>query len=384
MRAGPRVGYGKLRRAKRGVLRMTLRQTGSTVEGSSVPSLELAMPQAMHLDPWQIADPQDVGSDVGEQIDFALRCAILAPSSHNTQPWRFRIDGEVVELYADRSRALPVVDPDHRGLIMSCGAALFHLRLAFRAVGRETLVERMPSGPDGDLLARVRVGEAVPATDSDRELFGAITSRRTNRRRFRPRDLGQRLCQELHHAAAAEGAHLVLVTDDEHKRQLAALVAEGDRLQWEDRRFRSELAAWSRSNHSDRGDGIPGYGLGYGDVASLVGPLVIRTFDLGDGQAARDSALADGSPVLAVLFTEWEAPAQWLAAGEALAHVLLHAHAAGVSASYLNQPVEVPGLRLQLRELLGERGFPQILLRLGYPEQTPGPTPRRALQDVVL
>jgi len=343
------------------------------------------MAHSVQLDPWNaISKPPSADGSVEGQIEFALRAAVLAPSSHNTQPWHFRVRGETIELFADRSRALPVVDPHHRALVMSCGAALFHLRVALRVLGRDPVVTRKPTGPNPDLLALIELGPRVEPTAEDRRLFEAIPERHTNRLAFERRSIPKRVLQELKHAAEHEGAELAVVTADSHKDRLSELIAEGDRLQWDDRRFRAELAAWSRANHSDKPDGIPGYGLGHGDASSVVGPLVIRTFDLGDGQAARDRQLADGSPALAVLLTNWEGPAEWLAAGEALDHVLLRAQAEGVVASFLNQPVEEASLRPRLRKLLGEHGFPQLVLRLGYPTKDARPTPRRALEDIVL
>ncbi len=113
---------------------------------------------------------------------------------------------------------------------------------------------------------------------------------------------------------------------------------------------------------------------------SLAGPFVIRTFDTGKGQAAKDSQLAEGSPVLAVLGTEDDTPPEWLAAGQALARVLLRARAEGVWASFLNQPIEVPELRPRLRDAIGQSGFPQLLLRMGYGPEV-RPTPRRPAEE---
>ena len=343
------------------------------------------MAQSVQLDPWDaITRRPPVDSSIEQQIEFAMRAALLAPSSHNTQPWHFRVRGETIELFADRSRALPVVDPQHRALVMSCGAALFHLRVALRALGQDPVVTRKPGGPNPDLLASVEVGPQVEPSAEDLQLFKAIPERHTNRLPFERRSIPKRILQELKHAAEREGAQFAFVTAADYKRRLSDLIAEGDRLQWDNRRFRTELAAWSRANHSDKADGVPGYGLGHGDASSLVSPLVIRTFDLGDGQAAKDHELAEGSPALAVLLTDWEGPSEWLAAGEALDHVLLRAQAEGVVASFLNQPVEEPGLRPRLRRMLGEHGFPQLVLRLGYPMKEARPTPRRALEDIVL
>src|SRR3712207_8375749 len=110
---------------------------------------------------------------------------------------------------------------------------------------------------------------------------------------------------------------------------------------------------------------------------SLAGPFAIRTFDTGRGQAAKDRQLAEGSPVLAILGTGGDAPPKWLAAGQALARVLLGARTEGVWASFLNQPIEVPELRPRLRDAIGQSGFPQLLLRMGYGPEV-RPTPRRS------
>jgi hypothetical protein len=147
--------------------------------------------------------------------------------------------------------------------------------------------------------------------------------------------------------------------------------------------FRRELAAWVRSNRSTQQDGIPGYGFGFTDIVSVGGPFVIRTFDLGGFQAAKDRELATGSPVIAVLHTEADTTRDWIAAGQALARVLLRARADGVWASFLNQPIEVETLRPKLRDAVDITGFPQILLRMGYGPEV-RPTPRRGLRDVII
>ena len=113
-----------------------------------------------------------------------------------------------------------------------------------------------------------------------------------------------------------------------------------------------------------------------------AGPLVIRTFDLGKGHAARDLEIALHSPVLAVLGTERDDVGSWLAAGQALARILLRAQGENVSASFLNQPIEVPELRPALGEIVGSQEFPQLVLRMGYADAMP-PTPRRTVREVV-
>jgi nitroreductase len=333
-------------------------------------------------DPWKTSEEDFPRSGQAEErLHFLLNYAVLAPSGHNTQPWLFKVSHGVVELHADRTRCLPVVDPEDRALVISCGAALFFLRVAIRHFGQADEVRTFPNPDDPDLLAEVRLGAPYEATAEEHQLFEAIRERRTNRSPFQEREIPQEVLDALEAAAREEGAWLRIVQDGATKNAVADLVAEGDRAQWSDRRFRRELAAWMHPNRTRSRDGMPGYAFGFGEIMSLAGPLVMRTFDMGAGRAAQDRQLAEGSPVLAVLGTETDTPIEWLSAGQALGRVLLRARAEGVYASYLNQPIEVPELRPRLRDVVGASGLPQLLLRMGY-----GPgvrlTPRRPVTEV--
>ena len=128
---------------------------------------------------------------------------------------------------------------------------------------------------------------------------------------------------------------------------------------------------------------MPGYAAGLDDLLSYTGPLVVRTFDMGEGQAARDHDVATGSPVLAVLGTDGDQRRDWVASGQALDRVLLRARVEDVWASFLNQPIEVPELRTRLEALAGNAGFPHAVLRLGFGENVK-PTPRREVEEVLI
>jgi nitroreductase len=309
-----------------------------------------------------------------ELLRAAAGYAVLAPSSHHTQPWHFRITEGAVEVYADRTRALAVVDPHDRELTISCGAALFFLRLALRNAGRAALVELLPDAAIPDLLARVRLGGPHTSTNEDGTLFSAVPHRHTNRKAFEPRAVPDAVVAMLEGEARAEGAYLAVIHGDERRHFLADLIAEGDRRQWESASFRRELAAWMHPSRA--GDGLAADPLG-------AGPLLVRTFDLGSGVAARDRGLAVGSPLLAVLESEGDTVPDWLATGQALARLLLRARAEGVWASFLNQPVELLELRAELKEFVGAPGEPQLVLRLGYGPDVQA-TPRRPLEAVLI
>jgi hypothetical protein len=344
----------------------------------------LPKPPAHPTEAWDVWDtrfPHD--GTPAEKLRFALRYAILAPSSRNTQPWRFRVLGDSVALYLDAARALHVADPDERELMVSCGAALEHLYLALRHFGYEAIVKVFPTLSSPDLLARVTLGAARVPTREEDELFHAISVRRTFRKRFEPIVVPAEVLRDLRHEAALAGVRLHLVTDGETRAQVANLVGRADRVQYADKRFRRELAAWVHPNRSDRRDGIPGYAQGLNDTFSRAEPLTLRAFDIGAGQAAKDRDLVASAPLVVVLGTTSDTLREQLAAGRALARVLLRACASGIYASFLMQPIEVADLRPFLRETIGMEGFPLVMLRMGYGSQIQ-PTPRRALEDVLM
>lgn len=333
-------------------------------------------------DPWQV-DPADFPAQVAlsEQLRFLVQYAVLAPSGHNTQPWRFRINHDTVLIYADRTRALPVVDPHDRELTISCGAALHHLALAAAHFGLAAAVEPFPVAGEPDLLARLRVTGRQAPDDETRRLFAAIPQRRTNRRRFEDRPLPPALFEGCQAAAGAFGVWFQLVEGEETRLKAVGLIMAGDRAQAADPAFRRELAEWMHPSRSR--DGLVGYALDMPALEAYVAPLLVRTFDWGERRAARDEQLVSGSPALAVLGSREDTPAAWLQTGRALAQLLLLATAEGVAVSYFNQPIEAPELRPQLAALIGAEGYPQLLFRMGHGPEV-RPAPRRTVDEVLI
>ncbi|HET9492816.1 MAG TPA: nitroreductase family protein [Chloroflexia bacterium] len=316
------------------------------------------------------------------RLAFLLRYAVLAPSTHNTQPWIFQVRGDRVSILFDRTRALPVVDPHDRLATMSCGAALFNLRLAIRHFGYNCEVQILPDPHHPDLLATVRLGGDAHPTEDEERLFAAITRRHTNRKPYSDRPVPRNVILALESEAEEEGAWLHIVEDWSQREALASLVSEGDRVQWGDEQFRLELAGWIRPNVGEVHDGVPGRSMGYNPVMSAVAPAIIRTFDRGGGVAAHDRDLVEGSPLMAVVGTHGDSTYSWVEAGQAVQAVLLRATAEGLSASFLNQPVELSYLRERLAFAIGRRDYPQMVMRLGYGPSVL-PSPRRLPGEVM-
>ncbi len=313
-----------------------------------------------------------------------LQYAIFAPSEHNSQPWLFRICDGSLELIADRTRGLPVVDPHDRAMTISCGAALDHLILAARNIGQEVSVDLCPDPSNDDLLARVRLdGYAVPSS-AEEAMFAAIPERRTTRARFLPKALPKDVSDQCMEIAESYGIELTLIKDSARRGDIARLITRADRMQLSSLRFRRELASWVHARRDTSRDGMSRQGLSMAEVMSPRGSLVVRTFDAGDGvAAATKEEICEGSPTLAVVSTPTDVVMDWLTTGRALSRLLLTLTAAGATASFLNPPLEIRELRPRLRNVLHCRGVPQLLMRFGYGPKVE-PTMRRELSEFLI
>ena len=308
------------------------------------------------------------------QVDGLLHAATLAPSMHNTQPWRFRVlwDIETIELYADPDRMLPRSDPHGRAVHIACGAALFNLRLAVAAGGREPVTRLLPEPAEPLLLASVRLGGQHRPDEADRDMYAAIAARHTNRGPYSGRPVPPGVLAELVAAAQFEGATLSLPGHDETQR-LLRLIADAETDLVGDPCYRAELARWVGGARDK--DGIPGSAAAPRDPR---GSTPVR--DLLPGHTV-GYAWFEEQPQLAVLSTASSTKVDWLRAGQALQRVLLTATQHGIATSPLTQPLET-GDAWQVRDPVSGRGSPQLILRIGYGLPAPR-SPRRPVSEVL-
>jgi hypothetical protein len=325
-------------------------------------------------------------NDQTAAMESAILAATKAPSIHNTQPWRFHLEPDRIEVYADFSRHLEVLDPTRRQLYISCGAALHHLRVALRAAGLDAFVEFLPEDATDHLATVVVVAGKAP-TSQELAVAAAIDQRHTQREPFESRPVDDQFLSELRRAAEAEGAWLDLVRGRDDEITLAVLLSHADEAELETPSYQEELHRWRRTEPAT--DGIPDSALP-SPGAGRHSEVTLRDFRVGDpdhdpGASPSDrepKAFPDERPALVILGTDADTPLQWLSAGQALSHLLLQATDFGMRASMLGQVIDLPGTRSQLRALLRLVGEPQMVLRIGYGPVAPA-TPRRPLSDVL-
>ena len=271
-------------------------------------------------------------------------------------------------------------------MLISCGAALFGLRLGIRHLGYRAAVEMLPDPGRPSLLARVRLGRKAPRSGEEWGMLAAVPHRHTHRGPFSPEPLPPGLLPRLQHDAIAEGVSLVLV-DDRSRGRLRDLVEAAARWQQRNPIVRDELRNWTRDRGSDTRDGVPAsaYTALPGDEADAPdawdSALTRRDFDQGRGEGQLE---AGGPPpsVTAILVTPTDTPTDWLRAGQALNRMLVRAAGSWVFAALNSQPMESPPLRTLVRSRLFLPGAPQMLLEFGR-AHTAAATARRPVEDLM-
>lgn len=314
----------------------------------------------------------------GRDRDELLRAAVAAPSMHNTQPWKFRFTGCVIEVHRDRERELPAEDPDRRMLYLSLGAAVFNLRVGAAHLAYGTDVRSVLDRNRPDLVAEVELVAGGIETEQLYRLAPYLQVRRTNRQPYLDRRVPAKVRRLLDLTSRLEGAELQWLDDEARLKWLHLATNDAG---WEDDQsaVRSqERRAWVGGARSV--DGIPATALG----PRAAGPdSPARDMAATPSEAGRPAAEFEKDPQLAILATRRDGPAEWLRAGQSMERVLLEATVSGLSTSLLNQAIEHNTLRWLLHDPLGVWTRPQAVIRFGYGPPVP-PTPRRPLADVLL
>jgi nitroreductase len=308
----------------------------------------------------------------------AATAAGYAPSIHNTQPWRWRLAGDVLDLYADRSRVLGVTDPDSRLATLSCGTALHHARIALAAQGWHAVVERLPDPADPDHLARVRIdgpGSIEPYTI---RLAQSIRQRHTDRRPATGAPVAAQALGDITAAVETEATSLHILRPDQVL-DLAAATSHAQGAEAAETLWQDELAHWAG------GDGASGVGVPDAVIPQAAPQTTVPGRDFGRLGDLPSIAGHDESAIFGVLYGPGDERHDWLRAGEALSAAWLTATAQGVSLLPFSAPIEVGGAREVVRRLVAGLGHPYMAVRLGTatPDGEAARTPRLAADQII-
>jgi nitroreductase len=304
-----------------------------------------------------------------------VRYATLAASSHNTQPWKFRLEPGRIQVLPDLTRRCPAVDADDHHLYASLGCAAENLLLAARAAGLRghCTYPALTSGVQVDLE------KAKPLRSP---LFEAIPQRQCSRSAYDGSELTAGQLGLLERAGQGSGVSLLFLTAGQQKEQVAQYVAEGNSVQFSDRAWAKELRSWIRFNAGEavrHGDGLYGPVMGSPDAPRWIGNLFMKLAFSARRQNRKDLVHIRSSAAVAVFVSEIDDQPHWLEAGRCYQRFALQAAALGLRTAFINQPVEVPALRPQFSAFLGiGQRRPDLVVRVGR-----GPAMPRSLRRPV-
>lgn len=320
----------------------------------------------------------DLAPFSADQVALLVRAAGRAPSIHNTQPWRFRVEADRVEVHLDTTRMLRAADLTGRQRVISCGAATFNLHLAMANLGHVAHTVLLPDPTDPNHLATVVRGRERAPTQTERRLYEALPHRRTHRHGFLRVPVTPATGRALHDAAAAEGAW-TREPAAKVREEFAALIVHAATVLVADPVYRTELAEWTRTR-GGASDGVPLGSLASGryPVNGLPRPYLLPPVVSPDRMADEI-----GITTALVIGTRGDTPVDWLRCGQALERLLLTATAQGLAASFASQVIEVESTRRRLTEILELPGPPHVVLWVGHPAGAVPGTSRRSIADVL-
>lgn len=308
-----------------------------------------------------------------DRLTFLLRYALLAPSTHNTQPWRFTVGPDRILLFRDRSRWLQVADPTQRELHLSLGCALENLLIAARAFGYRPQVTHFPRQGSADCVAEVLLPAPARLTRPKGGLLEAITRRHTSRKPFRPRAVPVEDIKRIEAVCGDRAVMLYLSNDPKVKGQLELLVAEADARLFAEPAYREELGRWI-------GEGT----FGTSWLLSKLGQVAVTYLNVGRSTGKHDSELLHSAPQVGILATLDDCRGSQVRSGQQFERICLQAELLGLGVQPMSQLCQVPHIRAQLARFFPAPDVhPQQVFRIGFADHDEVPMPRRNLEELI-
>lgn len=330
---------------------------------------------------WKISDKDfPVEDSIESKIKFILKYGLLAPSTHNTQPWQFEVKGDRVLIYPRKDMELSQADPKNRGMFISLGCCIRNIEVAAAYFGFETLINS-----DKSKVTPVTVS-FIENKRSDQfltSLFNGITKRYSNKSKYTDTPIDPIVLKKLSTIETSHNLKIILSDDNSIIGKVAVLHKESAASYAGNRLFGLELAEWLRDTETLRNDGMPGFIAGLSNFKSKIMRSVIRKFPkVLQLQGKKDQHLIENSPLIGIITSLNDDEASWLEVGMTYETLALTATIENINVTPLAAMIEKRRFRNKLRRALGiKNGVPQMFFRLGYSENIPYHTPRRPLEE---
>lgn len=324
-----------------------------------------------------------------EKIKFLINYTILAPSTHNSQPWLFKIKKNVLEIYADLSRKIQIGDQEGRMLYISLGCALANLEIAAQHFLMNYQIgylkdENIIPARNALKILRISFTENKPLNTNLGFLFRAITQRNSNRKGFKNKKIQENDLSEFKSYSQDRELRIDFIEREEIKKEIAEILgrAMGKFMGRAD--FRKELASWLRHNWTRKKDGMPGNGHNMSLLVSLIAPYVLRNINVSKVEAKKAKNRVLNFPLVGIISAKENTPLNWLKTGELFERIALGAKIKGLDSMVMVAIIEDHQSRQKLRKMLQINDIPQFFFGLGYAEKPSPLSPRRGIEEVLI
>ena len=321
----------------------------------------------------------------GQNSNFLkmLEYAIKAPSGHNTQPWKFKVNENSIEVYPNFDQELPIADSNHRELYISLGCAVENICIASNEFGYsyETEIKQQ----DSLKYIKINLKKSVITTNP---LFSQIDKRQTNRSVYKSKTIPKDTISLLEKTELEKPVSIYFYENGDNRYStLAEYVYRGNEILFSDKSFKKELLEWTRFNSKhiqERKDGLAYNVIGSPSLPQWLGKPIVSSFLKPKTQNKSDRKKINSSSHFVLFTTKENTIEDWILTGRTLERFLLKSSELEIAVAYVNQPCQVSSLSKEVQEKMPiDNEFPMLLLRIGYADEMPY-AERKNLEKVII
>ncbi len=322
-----------------------------------------------------------------DRIKFLLKYAILAPSTHNSQPWLFKVTNNSCKIYFDNSKRIIEADPIERDLYISFGCLIENLIIAgryFNVFDRAEYFGKQDNNCVAEIFFKNLEDQKENTLDQFTAWIDAILERVNARGIFEKRSIEKKILDNINQLNTFPGLEIHLITKNEKIREIASLTAEGLKFAYASRAFRKEMAKWMNSSFSKREEGIPGYSLRMPTLISLFFPTLIKFFNLSKWVAILNYRSISSAQLICIISAEENNPITWIKVGQLFERITLHFKINDIKTSVFVASIEMGELYKRIQQILGTARIPHMLFCAGYMTFNQRPNLRHSVENKIM
>jgi hypothetical protein len=288
---------------------------------------------------------------------------IKAHSGHNTQPWKFKIEENTIEIHPDFNRALPIVDADNHALYISLGCATENIVIVAKNDGFNATVKLLK---DKNNIDFIRVVFAYKTDTNKDDLFNCIAKRQVTRNAYNSTQIDSEHLNQLKETFNFKSVHITFFTSPDTINKLKPFIIEGSNLQFQNKLFVNELVSWIRFSKHEveaKEDGIWHASMAMPATGRFLGTIIMKQFVSAKSEAKRWNKLINTSAGFVLFSVKKNTAEHWVSLGRTFQRFALTATKLNINHAHVNMPCEELSVRTKMASYLNlENNIPLLLL----------------------